>query len=59
MNPVNKVLSLFSLRLSRANKTISDKEKEFREKYDHYYKLAENNKRGFKAFKNYVDYGGR
>ena len=56
MNPVNKVLSLFGVRLSRVNKTIkqiSNKEKEFRGKYEHYYKLAENNKRGFKTIKEY------
>lgn len=56
MNPVNKVLSLFGLRLSRENKTIkprNKKEKEFREKYEYYFKQAENNKRGFKVLKDY------
>ena len=59
MHPVNKVLSLFGLQLSKVsqnkqqNKQIDSKEKVFREKYDHCYKLAENNKRGFKTIKAY------
>lgn len=56
MNPVNKVLSLFGLRLSRISKAIKqidNQEKEFLAKYEYYFKQVENNKRGFKAFKNY------
>ncbi len=56
MHLANKVLSLFGLRLSRVAKPLKmedNKEKEFRDKYDHYYKLAENNERGFKINKAY------
>lgn len=57
MNPVNTVLSLFGLKLSRrVNKTIKqidNKEKEFREKFEYYFKQAKNNKRGFKVLKDY------
>ena len=56
MYPVNKVLSLFGLQLSKVvktNKQIDNKEKGFIAKYDHYYKLAENNKRGFRVIKAY------
>ncbi len=56
MNPVNTVLSLFGLKLSRINKTIKqidNREKEFREKFEYYFKQAKNNKRGFKVSKDY------
>lgn len=74
MHPVNKALSLLGLRLVRADKNIKktgnkkyasragdidiDKKNIFMEKYDYYYKLVENNKRGFKVLKNPVFYGG-
>ena len=56
MNPVNKVLSLFGLRLSRISKAIKQidsQEKDFMANYEYYFKQVENNKRGFKAFKNH------
>jgi len=56
MHPLNRLLSLFGLQLSKINKhvtQIDEKEKEFRQRYDEYYKLAEGNKRGFKTTRAY------
>lgn len=54
MHPVNKLLSLVGLKLSRIEKRdVDDSEKEFIKKYDAYYELVENNKRGFKVYKAY------
>lgn len=56
MTPINKALSLFKVRISRVSKPvrqISEREKEFLEKFDGYLKQIENNKRGFKVAKNY------
>ena len=57
MHPINKVLSLFDIKISRVNnsvKQISSKEKEFLEKYEYYFKQVKSNKRGFNAVKEYI-----
>lgn len=44
MHPLNRVLSLLGLKLSKIDKhakQIGDDEKAFRQRYDDYYKLAE------------------
>jgi len=52
MNPVNQFLSLFGLQLTPYKvKPIDDNEREFRETYEHNYKLVEDNNRGFKVIK--------
>jgi len=52
MKTVNKLLSLFGLRLSRT-KQIDNKEMEFRRKYRDYFEQVKNNKRGFKVYEEY------
>ena len=62
MNLINKLLSLAGLRLSRINmniKPIDDNERLFKEKYENYYKLVEENRRGFKAIRVYRYQVGR
>ena len=47
MHPVNIALSLFGLQLSRIDKNgncLCDDEREFRNEYEHNYKIVENNK---------------
>ena len=56
MHPLNRVLSLLGLQLSKIDKHVKQKdddEKAFRQRLDDFYKLAEKNKRGFKIFRAY------
>ena len=56
MNPINTVLSLFNVQISRISKPvaqISDGEKEFLGKYQFYLKQMSKNNRGFKVAENY------
>lgn len=62
MHPLNRVLSLFGLQLSRINvniRQIDDNERAFKQRYEDYYKLVEGNKRGFKAIRTYRYEAGR
>ena len=54
MNPLKRYhfqLTFPLLKSNRHVKQIDDNEEAFRKRYDYYYKLAENNKRGFKVTK--------
>lgn len=54
MNPINRLLLLFGLQLSKIKvRPIEADKKAFREKYEDYYTLVEGNKRGFKAIRSY------
>ena len=56
MHPINTLLSLVGLSLSRINTNsikIDDNERAFKQRYENYFKLAEGNKRGFKAIRAY------
>lgn len=54
MTLINKVLSLFGLQLSRIpSKQLDADEIAFKEKYEDYYALTENNNRGFELLRKY------
>ena len=56
MHPINKALSLFKIQVSKINNStrpVSSSEQAFIDKYDDYFKQAENNTRGFKVSKDY------
>lgn len=57
MHPVNKILSLFGLRLSKVNRAIpppiDHREIAFRDKYERIFDQVKNNRRGFEVYKAY------